>query len=212
MNLNFLKTQFFLIATLAVASASTASAQTYRVTIQNLTKNQTFQGIHTRIHGSRTPLFQTGELLPESSLSFFRFVQFQTEPESISLPSGGILPLEVRGRKRSKFFSWISPLHATDDGFVGINSVRLPTKRNKVVTVYAKVYDAGLFENTESCEDNTILTSLRPPEECSQEIKEVTLQPKNPIVIHNGIHGIGDLNSAKYDWRNPVAKVTIRKL
>jgi len=31
------------------------------------------------------------------------------------------------------------------------------------------------------------------------------------VHIHAGIHGIGDLLPARYDWRNPVAKVVIQR-
>jgi hypothetical protein len=32
------------------------------------------------------------------------------------------------------------------------------------------------------------------------------------VHIHTGIHGIGDLlTAAMYDWRNPVAEITIRR-
>jgi hypothetical protein len=31
------------------------------------------------------------------------------------------------------------------------------------------------------------------------------------VLVHAGIHGIGDLVAADRDWRNPVARVTIRR-
>lgn len=213
MNLNFLKTQFFLITALAVASASTASAQTYQVTIQNLTQSQVFNEIFTKVHGSQEHIFQTGSLLSDSIASlFFPNTIFPAviKAPHLNLVPGGSVSFEVSGRRRQKFFSLFSTLHATDDGFVGIDSVRLPSKRNPVITVEANAYDAGLFDNTESCDATTSLTSLNPPEECSQELKEVILQPKKPVVVHNGIHGVGDLSPAQYDWKNPVAQITIK--
>lgn len=212
MKFHFFKTTFFLMTTVAIASASTASAEAYRVTIQNLTANQIFTGIHARSHSSRSPLFKSGEFLPESSLLFFQSGLFLTEPASVSVPPGATITFPIDAKRRQRFFSLICPLHATDDGFVGIESIPLPTKRKRIVTVLANAYDAGLFDNTESCEGNTLLTSLRPPEECSQTPTQVTLQPNSPIVIHNGIHGIEDISPAKYDWKNPVAKITIQKM
>jgi hypothetical protein len=32
------------------------------------------------------------------------------------------------------------------------------------------------------------------------------------VSIHAGIHGIGDLMSKDHDWRNPVAKVSIKRV
>jgi hypothetical protein len=32
------------------------------------------------------------------------------------------------------------------------------------------------------------------------------------VYVHAGIHGTGDLNPAQFDWRNPVAKITVTKV
>jgi hypothetical protein len=32
------------------------------------------------------------------------------------------------------------------------------------------------------------------------------------VHIHSGIHGIGDLDPAEFDWRNPVATIRIQKV
>jgi hypothetical protein len=34
----------------------------------------------------------------------------------------------------------------------------------------------------------------------------------NFVHIHAGIHGVGDLQEATHDWRNPVARIAIRRL
>ena len=34
----------------------------------------------------------------------------------------------------------------------------------------------------------------------------------NFVHIHSGIHGIGDLSAATYDWRNPVASIVITRV
>lgn len=31
------------------------------------------------------------------------------------------------------------------------------------------------------------------------------------VHIHAGVHGIGDLDAAEYDWRNPVARIVIQR-
>lgn len=229
MNLNFLKNQVLGWAILAIASASTASAQTYRVTIKNLTANQNFVGIHTSFH--RTPHFhfQTGSLLPDPIAELFYPSILLAAAERDPVPSrtadramtrintsitpGNMMTFKFKATSKQKFFSFFSPLHATDDGFVGIDSARLPRKRNQSVTISANVYDAGLFENTEDCDLATVLTLLSPPPECApHEVVDVTLNPNSPVIIHSGIHGIGDLSAAKYDWKNPVAEISIQKI
>jgi hypothetical protein len=32
------------------------------------------------------------------------------------------------------------------------------------------------------------------------------------VHIHAGIHGIGNLEASEYDWRNPVARITVRQV
>jgi hypothetical protein len=32
------------------------------------------------------------------------------------------------------------------------------------------------------------------------------------VNVHNGVHGIGDLVAATMDWRNLVAKITIKRV
>jgi hypothetical protein len=34
----------------------------------------------------------------------------------------------------------------------------------------------------------------------------------NFVHIHRGIHGVADLSSPQFDWRNPVAQVTIHRV
>ena len=35
---------------------------------------------------------------------------------------------------------------------------------------------------------------------------------RSNLHIHAGIHGVGDLDAATRDWRNPVALITVRRL
>ena len=32
------------------------------------------------------------------------------------------------------------------------------------------------------------------------------------VHVHSGIHGVGDLDEAARDWRNPVARIVVRRL
>ena len=41
---------------------------------------------------------------------------------------------------------------------------------------------------------------------------EVATVPPEPIHLHPGIAGRGDLNPAMHGWSNPVARVTIERL
>ena len=32
------------------------------------------------------------------------------------------------------------------------------------------------------------------------------------VHIHPGIFGVGDLQASEYDWKNPIAKITVRRI
>jgi hypothetical protein len=93
----------------------------------------------------------------------------------------------------------------TNDGFIGLNSARV-AKRGSV-TYYSPGYDAGSEANDESCANI-------PGPTC----KGVGLSPgendgdEGYVHVHRGMHGIGSLAADVYDWRNPVARITISRV
>jgi hypothetical protein len=100
----------------------------------------------------------------------------------------------------------------TNDAFFAIDGVEAP-RGNKELTLYAPAYDAGTERNDEKC---TSAPGAFP--ECGG----VFIPPGNGdrptggeegfVHVHPGIHGIGDFTPAERDWRNPVARITIRRV
>lgn len=92
----------------------------------------------------------------------------------------------------------------TNDGFIAVRDVELP-KGKQAVTYYADGYDAGSETNDELC-------TTVPGPACGG----VALSPEDTgegfVHIHSGIHGIGGLDPAINDWRNPVAQITIKRV
>ena len=66
-------------------------------------------------------------------------------------------------------------------------------------------YDAGSEADNELC-------AYRPGPPCGSVGVRATEGVEGFVHIHAGIHGGGDLNPATYDWRNPVAKVSIQRI
>ncbi len=93
-------------------------------------------------------------------------------------------------------------LVSTNDAFMAVNRIKLPHKFS-MLTVPA--YDAGVEANDESCK-----YILGPP--CGNANSASDVAGEGFVHIHSGIHGIGDLSTAKHDWRNPVAKISIRRM
>jgi hypothetical protein len=82
----------------------------------------------------------------------------------------------------------------------------------KELTLYSPAYDAGSERNDELCAS---IPGDYP--ECSGPSSpgngdKPTGGEEGFIHIHAGIHGIGDYKPAQRDWRNPVAKITIRRV
>jgi hypothetical protein len=98
----------------------------------------------------------------------------------------------------AKYFTVVAMLGATNDAFYALRGIKLPKKGK--ITLYAVAYDAGSETNTELAAD----------------IPGPTNNHVDPgegyIHIHTGIRGVGDLDAAMYDWRNPVAIITVEQV
>jgi hypothetical protein len=105
-------------------------------------------------------------------------------------------------------------LICTNDGFTGVDGVKLPNRVGQSVTNYTQGYDAGTEINTEMFED------LVPPcgpltgqDSMGQGtgMSDPDLAENGVIHHHDGILGVGDLDPAINDWNNPVAKITVER-
>lgn len=120
-------------------------------------------------------------------------------------PGGPLLPgasteftvTTESGRDR---LSLVSMLVNTNDGFTGIDSVKL---RGDGTTVEVMAYDAGTEANTEAASDI-------PGPCCGSAFARA---PEGGLVApHPGIQGGGDLDPATYGWQGPVARITVEKV
>jgi hypothetical protein len=87
--------------------------------------------------------------------------------------------------------------------FFAARKVRIPLKGK--VHVYANAYDAGSEANAELCEHI-------PGPPCGNGGVRNIEGAEGYVHIHAGIHGIGDLEPDKADWRNPVVEIRIRPI
>ena len=89
-----------------------------------------------------------------------------------------------------------------------MTGVLLP-KGNETLTIDALAYDAGTERNDERC------ASIPGPNfaECNGPGGGARVGGgEGAVTVHNGIHGIGDLRASERDWRNPVARIVIRRI
>ena len=205
----------------------------YEVTITNLTRGQRFTPVLVASHKEGVKLFELGAAA--SSQLRTLAVEGEVGPLSMLLAAdpnvgdvknspppppltnliapGASVTVEVNAGGQFDHFSVAAMLIPTNDAFFAVNGMPGP-KGNDTITYLVPAYDAGTERNDELC------GSIPGPgfAEC--------ITPSNPagngggaqvgggegyVHIHAGIHGIGNISAAMRDWRNPVARITIRR-
>ena len=120
----------------------------------------------------------------------------------------------INGGPGALYFSYVSMLICTNDGFTGADSLRLPQKVGDVVSVDSDAYDAGTEVNTEYFGDivppcqGLIGVTGDPGTGASNE----DLAEGGVITHHDGIVGDSDLLPDTHGWSNPVASITIERI
>ena len=118
----------------------------------------------------------------------------------------------ITAAKGAKYLSVASMLICTNDGFTGVNGLRLPKKIGDSKTVMPNAYDAGTEINTEDFAD------IVPPcqsligvmGEAGTNVTDGALAEGAVITHHTGVAGGGDLMPI-HDWTDPVASITVER-
>lgn len=213
-----------LAAFLFCSVAGSAAAQPrYEVEITNLTKNQRFTPLLVATHRPTLSLFHLGQaaspelavVAEEGNVGPLAAVLAASSAVSATAQSSGLLDagatvtLEVEAGGGARRLSLVAMLIPTNDAFVALNSELLPLG-GQPVTYFARAYDSGSEVNDELC------ASIPGPffSECGGPGGGGTPSggEEGFVHVHSGIHGVGDLDEAARDWRNPVARVVVRRL
>ena len=208
---------FILVSGLSFADEKRyKKAKKYKVTITNLTRGQIFSPPIVFAHDRNFSLFALGDLASEELAALAEDADLDGLIDLISekdypydVAGGGIMPgdsveleLKISWRSRLGLISVAGMLVTTNDAFFAAHDVWLLGQRN--VVVEAPAYDAGSEYNSENCE-------FIPGPPCGNHVHDDTV-PEGFVHIHAGIHGIGDLDPAQHDWRNPVALIKIQRV
>jgi hypothetical protein len=230
MSLRFTSRAFacILAAAFLVAFApGVANAQQVRVTITNLTSNQVITPITAATTHTGVPLFQLGQpasvdlekvaeagdtsALQTTLASNPRVLDIQSAANA--LPPGQSVTLTLNASPNFDHLLLTAMLVPTNDGFIALNDVDLsplfhaPSNgpRKQWMTFTSPGYDAGTEANDELCSHVP-----GPPTVCTGEgFNPSRAGATNYVYIHKGIKGVGDLSSATYDWKNPVAQIVV---
>jgi hypothetical protein len=198
-----------------------AAAPRFEVTVTNLTRGQQFTPILVASHQKGVRLFTLGSpasselatLAEEGNTVPLAALLLATSGVSDIAASAGLLnpgqsvTISVDAGGGFDHLSVAAMLIPTNDGFFALNGVEGP-RGDQTLTLYSPAYDAGSERNDELC------ASIPGPffAECGGAGSGGKPGGGEGYVhIHAGIHGIGDLDLAQRDWRNPVAQITIRR-
>lgn len=202
---------------LAIHSAEAQQPAVYQVRVTNLTRGQVLAPPVAITHSRDFQLFHVGApaspglaAMAEDAVTDTLFEELGSNPEVLDFAAAGgpVMPgatavLEVESLFPHDFITVAQMLVQTNDAFFaagGVPGPRGPHERR--LSFYANAYDAGSEANTEDC-----ATIPGPP--CGNALVRDTDGAEGFVHIHAGIHGIGDLEPARFDWRNPVAQVTV---
>jgi hypothetical protein len=226
-----------LLVTGSVASAE-APVATYAVTIRDLTRGQPLTPPVVATHRAATSIFtvgqpasfalkeiaENGNLAPMiGQLAADKQVSDSVAAAAPLVPAGlpgsatfaDSVTLSVTASEGAKFLSFASMLICTNDGFTGVDSLRLPRDVGDTVTVGTAGYDAGTEIDTEDfadivppCQALVGVSSGEPGTGTSNP----TLAEGGVIHHHAGIAGIADLVPAVHGWTDPVAEITVTRV
>lgn len=209
------------IAFSSAANANYHHINKYEVTVTNITKSINFTPIMVAAHKRNVEFFEVGEPASQALADAAEGGNtagieelFNHSTDQVLTAKGETIPLLQAGEsssvifesrlKRPKF-SIASMLLPTNDAFVAAESITLPV-RQREKTIYLRAYDAGSEANDELCVNIPGPTCGGTPFSAQDATDE------GFVYVHNGIHGIADLNASQYTWNNPVMKVTIKRL
>jgi len=201
----------------AAAAAEGNVPALYQVRVTNVTAGVYFTPTLAAAHSPSVRMFElgapasvelatlaeSGDVGPLQSLlgSLGRDVSATATTGGLLAP-GASTTFTIRGRPNQDRLSLAAMLLPTNDGFFAIDAMPLPARGSH--SYMALGYDAGSEFNDELC-------SNIPGPQCGGSGLSAA-DGEGYVHVHPGTHGMADLNRANYDWRNPVAVVTVTRI
>lgn len=200
------------------ANPSRPAGKLFEVTITNLTPGQAFTPLLVATHSPRLSFFTLGEsaspglaLMAEAGDTSLLASELastggvsETATNGALLQPGATVSIRIRANRFSDELSFAGMLIPTNDSFVALNGLDLPWSGAPVVRML-NAYDAGSEPNDELCANI-------PGPVCGGQGPSPAAGGEGYVHVSSGIHGEGDLSPARYDWRNPVARVVVRRV
>lgn len=235
-----------LILTFAFPAASYdgPDLRTYRVTLLNLTDGQPFSPPVAATHDRHMRMFQVGRLASDElaaiaqagdevpMFNLFNGSDDVTEAVDVAkplTPVGKVVDppgpagpfvdsatFEIMAKPGDRL-SLATMLICTNDGFLGLDAVRLPRHGARAFLING--YEAGREQNTELSPHIVDPCSALGPVKLTGDDNGnldtgpgVSTVPPIPIRHHPNIQGGGDLSTTLHSWRDPVAVAVVSRL
>ena len=208
----------FLASLVGVSQAQRFRQQrTLRITVTNVAYRQPLSQFFVSVHDETSvPLFQMGT----EATSALATLAEQGDPSELDTfyngeasqgilsavvagdaPTGpgGSISFDVTVNRDYPYISFAAMAVNTNDCFIGISGMELWGGE----TISSPGYDSGSEENNEDC-------ASVPGPACGG--LERSGNGEGFVHIHRGVHGIADLTQSVYDWRNPMARITVERI
>jgi hypothetical protein len=199
------------------------TTQTYRVTVENLTENQTLTPAVVASHDPGFRLFKRNRPASNGLQQLAEnggvpvLVDELTSDDAVGdvgvagsepIPPGRSASVLITTPGTANRISVAAMLICSNDGFASVSGAAA-SNPSGVVTKYGSAYDAGTELNTQAFID------LVPP--CSNftsgtGMSNPALAENGTVQHHPGITDTGDLTPATHGWEDPVIKVTIERV
>ncbi len=214
-----------------VAGANDGAARIYDITITNLTSGQPFSPGVAAIHTKEQSVWRLGQdasegirLIAEDGANSLAVASLTGQPgfadvQAVSTPTGCVncpgpfatsQTIRVSAKADANRLSLAIMLICTNDGFTGLDAVKLPGGF-KPETFYAAGYDAGTEVNDELSTHIVDPCFAIGPTSRSPD-GNLRTPESGVITLHPGITGVGDLVPAVHGWTNPVAQITVQRV
>lgn len=221
---------------LAISSLSTtpALAQDLDIKLTNLTNAIYFTPLLVAAHDSSTHLFMEGSAASANLQAMAEggdISGLSTDAQAVGgnvveNPAAGVLNpgtntiFNLTNNSGNMHLSLTAMLLPTNDGFVGVDSIEIPTTAG-TYTYYLNAYDAGTEANNEVINGGGTPGMLGIPADPGANAGSggtgvTTTESNTTIHIHRGnlgdtnaTGGNSDLDSSVHRWLNPVAELVI---
>lgn len=225
------------VVILAGASAPVLAAD-YEITITNITRGQHFTPVVAAAHDQGVRMFHVGSEASTELQSIAEGGDIEPMLELLSsvgadyaageglLAPGASVTLSLLDVLESNsLLSLSGMLLPTNDGFVGVDSARLPSASEGSITLFARGYDAGTEANDELMGGGApgVPGFPAPPPVVASGTgtgaSGISAVAEGFVHVHPGIigdldasGGVSDINAAVHRFQNPVARVTLSRV